>query len=40
VGGGYYFVWGGVVGLDAATVARLLGNTASTSNNVFGVFTI
>jgi hypothetical protein len=41
VGGGAYFATGGAVCLDAFTVANLLGNTASTSNNdVFGSFTI
>jgi hypothetical protein len=41
IGGGAYFASGGVVCLDAATVADILGNTASTSNNdVFGNFTI
>jgi hypothetical protein len=40
VGGGAYFASGGVVCLDSYTVANLLGNTASTSNNdLFGVFT-
>ena len=41
VGGGAYFAAGGVVCLDAYTVANILGNTASTSNNdVFGAFSI
>jgi hypothetical protein len=41
IGGGSYFASGGVVCLDAATVANILGNTASTSNNdIFGVYTI
>jgi hypothetical protein len=41
VGGGAYFAAGGTVCLDPFTVAHLLGNTASTSNNdVFGAFTI
>jgi hypothetical protein len=41
IGGGAYFAAGGNVCLDAFTVANVLGNTASTSNNdVFGTFTI
>jgi hypothetical protein len=41
VGGGLYLAAGGVGCLDAYTLADLLGNTASTSNNdVFGAFTI
>jgi hypothetical protein len=41
VGGGAYFATGGIVCLDVFTVANIIGNTASTSNNdVFGVFTI
>jgi hypothetical protein len=40
VGGGAYFAAGGVVCLDAFTVANTLGNTASTSSkDVFGDFT-
>jgi hypothetical protein len=40
-GGGVYFATGGFVCLDAATVADILGNTASTSNDdIFGVYTI
>jgi hypothetical protein len=40
IGGGAYFAARGVACLDAATVANILGNTASTSNNdMFGVFT-
>jgi hypothetical protein len=40
-GGGVYFATGGTVCLDAYTVAHILSNTASTSNNdVFGVYTI
>jgi hypothetical protein len=39
-GGGAYFATGGSVCLDAATVADILRNIASTSNNdVFGVYT-
>jgi hypothetical protein len=41
VGGGLYLAPGGVVCLDAYTLANTLGNTASTSNkDVFGAFTI
>jgi hypothetical protein len=41
VGGGAYFATGGTVCLDAFTVANIIGNTASTSNNdIFGAFTI
>jgi hypothetical protein len=41
VGGGAYFAADGVVCLDAYTLANILGNTASTSNNdIFGSFTI
>jgi hypothetical protein len=41
IGGGAYFALGGSVCLDAFTVANILANSASTSNNnVFGVFTI
>jgi hypothetical protein len=41
VGGGAYFAAGGTVCLDAYTLANLLGNTASTSNNdIFGSYTI
>jgi hypothetical protein len=41
IGGGAYFAAGGTVCLDAATLADIYGNTASTSNNdVFGLFTI
>jgi hypothetical protein len=40
VGGGLYLAAGGVACLDAYTLANILGNTASTSNNdIFGVFT-
>jgi hypothetical protein len=40
IGGGVYFASGGVVCLDLYTVAHILGNTASTSNNdIFGVYT-
>jgi hypothetical protein len=39
-GGGAYFATGGTVCLDAATVASILSNIASTSNNdVFGLYT-
>jgi hypothetical protein len=41
IGGGIYFASGGVGCLDAYTLANVLGNTASTSDNdVFGAFTI
>jgi hypothetical protein len=41
IGGGAYFGSGASVCLDAATVANIFGNTASTSNNdIFGIFTI
>jgi hypothetical protein len=41
VGGGAYLVAGGTVCLDAATLAAIFGNLASTSDaNVFGGFTI
>jgi hypothetical protein len=41
VGGGAYLAAGGVVCLDAFTVANILGNSASTSNNdIFGSYTI
>jgi hypothetical protein len=41
IGGGAYFAAGGVVCLDAFTVANILGNSASTSNNdIFGAYTI
>jgi hypothetical protein len=41
VGGGVYFVSGGVVCLHLFTSLNITGNTAPTSNNdVFGVFTI
>jgi hypothetical protein len=40
IGGGAYFASGGSVCLDASTVANILRNIASTSNNdVFGVYT-
>jgi hypothetical protein len=39
IGGGVYFAAGGSVCLDAFTIANILANTASTSNNdVFGVY--
>jgi glucose/arabinose dehydrogenase len=39
VGGGAYFAAGGVVCLDAATLADILGNLASTTNNdIFGAY--
>ena len=38
---GAYFATGGTGSLDAATLAAIAGNTASTSNNdLFGVFTL
>ena len=41
MGGGVYFASGGVVCLDAYTVAEIFGNTASTSNkDLFGVYAI
>jgi hypothetical protein len=41
IGGGVYFASGGVVCLDAFTIANILANAASTSNkDVFGFFTI
>jgi hypothetical protein len=41
VGGGLYLAAGGVACLDAYTLANILGNTASTSNNdLLGAFTI
>jgi hypothetical protein len=41
IGGGVYFASGGVGCPDAYTLANVLGNTASASNNdVFGAFTI
>jgi hypothetical protein len=41
VGGGVYFATGGVACLDAATVAGIIANTATTSSDaIFGVFTI
>jgi hypothetical protein len=40
IGGGVYFLSGGVVCLDAFTVAHIFGNIASTTDNdIFGVFT-
>jgi hypothetical protein len=40
IGGGVYFAAGGTVCLDASTVANILSNAASTSNNdIFGVYT-
>jgi hypothetical protein len=41
VGGGCYFATGGIACLDLDTVAAMLGNTASTSNNdLFGSFSM
>jgi hypothetical protein len=40
IGGGVYFTTGGIVCLDLFTSLDLDGNTSSTSNDVFGVFTI
>jgi hypothetical protein len=41
IGGGCYLAAGGNVCLDSFTVANIIGNTASTSNdNIFGVFMI
>jgi hypothetical protein len=40
IGGGVYFAIDGVVCLDAATVANVSGNTASTSNDdIYGDYT-